>query len=101
MPSAATNVGAGHKRDISSVIEKLNISSLDKDDIAHILHHCASALHLKTAIDNPNFPLAQSSVNYCYTKSGSSSTVSIWSGGFKVGETSEENARANGIRPCG
>jgi hypothetical protein len=43
----------------------------------------------------------KSSPSYCYTKAGDDPTVSIWSGGFKVGEMSEAEAHAKGIPPCG
>jgi hypothetical protein len=86
---------------VRAMISNLNVPSLHSDDITDILLHCASVLNLRNAIDNPNASLAQSSARYCYTKSGDDPTVSIWSGGFKVGETSEANARASGIPPCG
>jgi hypothetical protein len=44
---------------------------------------------------------ASLSAGRCYTKAGDSSTVSIWEGGFKVGEMSEAAAKASGIPPCG
>lgn len=43
----------------------------------------------------------QSATDYCYTKSGSSSIVSLWQNGFKVGETTQADADARGIPPCG
>ena len=89
------------RRDVSSVIKRLDVSSLHSDAITDVMLHCASALNLKKAIRGRNASPADSSVTYCYTKSGSSSTVSIWSGGFKVGESSEANAKASGIPPCG
>jgi hypothetical protein len=89
--------GRRARRDVGSVIKKLDVSSLHKDAITDVMLHCASALNLKKAISSR----AESSASYCYTKSGSSSTVSIWSGGFKVGESSEAAAKASGIPPCG
>jgi hypothetical protein len=89
--------GRRARRDVGSVIKKLDVSSLHKDAITDVMLHCASALNLKKAIGSRN----ESSASYCYTKSGSSSTVSIWSGGFKVGESSEAAAKASGIPPCG
>jgi hypothetical protein len=91
----------GKRRDVVSIVADLDISSLNKDEIADVLVHLASALNLRKIIDTPEMTLTESSANYCYTKSGSSSTVSIWSGGFKVGETSEANAKASGIPSCG
>jgi hypothetical protein len=93
--------GRRARRDVGSVIKKLDVSSLHKDAITDVMLHCASALNLKKAISSRNASLAESSASYCYTKSGSSSTVSIWSGGFKVGESSEAAAKASGIPPCG
>ncbi|MDH6263802.1 hypothetical protein [Bradyrhizobium sp. BR13661] len=100
LPTA--NPGADNRDErVRTMITNLDVPSLHSDDITDILLHCASVLNLRNAIDNPNASLAQSSARYCYTKSGDDPTVSIWSGGFKVGETSEANARASGIPPCG
>ncbi|WP_271587011.1 hypothetical protein [Bradyrhizobium sp. CCBAU 53415] len=99
-PAANPDVDSGHER-VRTIITNLDVPSLHSDDITDILLHCASVLNLRNAIDNPNASLAQSSARYCYTKSGDDPTVSIWSGGFKVGETSEANAKASGIPPCG
>jgi hypothetical protein len=82
-------------------IKTLDVGSLHSDDITAVLLHCASALNLRKVIDSPGVTMADSSASYCYTKSGDSSTVSIWSGGFKVGESSEADAKASGIPPCG
>jgi len=91
---------AKNKRDVGSVIKKLDVASLHKDDITDVMLHCASALNLRKAIASPKASAA-ASASYCYTKSGARSTVSIWSNGFKVGETTEANAKASGIPPCG
>ena len=94
-------------RDVGTRIKNLDVTSLHDDDIAVVMRHCASALNLRKVIDSPaagSSPaasMAHSSASYCYTKSGESSTVSIWSGGFKVGESSEADAKASGIPPCG
>ncbi len=84
--------GKKKQRDIGAAITKLDVSTLHDDAITDVMLHCASALNLRKAIDNPSSSPAGSSASYCYTKSGSSSTVSIWSGGFKVGETSDRVA---------
>jgi hypothetical protein len=89
------------RRDLKAVIKTLDVSSLHDSDLTDVLLHTASTLNFRKAIANTDASLAQSSANYCYTKSGSSSTVSIWSGGFKVGESSQADAEARGIRPCG
>jgi hypothetical protein len=89
------------RRNLRSVINNLDITSLHEDDISDLLLHCASALSLRKVLYNSETPLAKSAANYCYTKAGDDPTVSIWSGGFKVGETSEANAQASGIPPCG
>ncbi|WP_027576982.1 hypothetical protein [Bradyrhizobium sp. WSM1743] len=99
-PAANPDVDNGRQR-VRTIITKLDVPSLHSDDITDILLHCASVLNLRNAIDNPNASLAQSSARYCYTKSGDDPMVSIWSGGFKVGETTEANAKASGIPPCG
>ncbi|SCB52136.1 hypothetical protein GA0061099_102716 [Bradyrhizobium yuanmingense] len=99
-PTADAAADSGNER-VREIISDLNVPSLHSDDITDILLHCASVLNLRNAIDNPNASLAHSSARYCYTKSGDDPTVSIWSGGFKVGETSEANAKASGIPPCG
>lgn len=99
-PAANPGAGNGNER-VREIISNLNVPSLHSDDVTDILLHCASILNLRNAIDNPDASLAHSAARYCYTKSGDDPTVSIWSNGFKVGETSEANARASGIPPCG
>ena len=89
------------RRDVGAVIKKLDVSSLHPDAITDVMLHCASALNLKKATRGGSASSATSSPSYCYTKSGGSSTVSIWSNGFKVGESSEASAKASGIPPCG
>jgi hypothetical protein len=89
------------RRDVGSVIKKLDVSSLHEDAITEVMLHCATALNLRRAIGSRNASPPASSASYCYTKAGNSSTVSIWSGGFKVGESSEADAKASGIPPCG
>jgi hypothetical protein len=99
---ATTNAAAsGDYQDVGTLIKNLDVASLHNDDITSILLHCASALNLRKVIDSPGATMANSSASYCYTKSGDDPTVSIWSGGFKVGESSEEDARSSGIPPCG
>lgn len=88
-------------RDVGMLIQNLDVASLHNDDITAVLLHCASALNLRKVIDNPDATMQNSPASYCYTKSGDSPTVSIWSGGFKVGEASEADAKASGIPPCG
>lgn len=88
-------------RGVGTLIKQLDVASLHNDEITAIMLHCASALNLRKVINTPGVTVAHSPATYCYTKAGDSSTVSLWSGGFKVGETSEEEAQANGIRPCG
>jgi hypothetical protein len=101
-PSAAAKAAASQgSRDIGSVIAGLDASSMKDDDLIDMMHHFSSVLNLRKLINNPNASLARSAPSYCYTKAGDSSTVSIWSNGFKVGETSEANAQASGIPPCG
>jgi hypothetical protein len=89
------------RRNLDSVLRNLDIASLSEGDIARVMLHCEAALSFRKAIDTSGMSMARSSASYCYTKSGSSSTVSIWSGGFKVGEISEAEAQRNGIPPCG
>jgi hypothetical protein len=109
MAKRKTNVAAkakakktGKKKgDVSSVIKKLKIDSLHEDDIKDVMLHCASVLNVRRNMANREASAAGSSASSCYTKSGSSSTVSLWSGGFKVGETTEADAQAQGIPPCG
>lgn len=100
-PAAIAAADGDNRRNVRSLITGLDVPSLHSDDITDILLHCASVLNLRNAIDNPSASLAQSSSRYCYIKSGDDPTVSIYSGGFKVGETSEANAKASGIPPCG
>jgi hypothetical protein len=99
----ATSAGAAPRgdRDVGTLIKNLDVASLHSDDINAILLHCASALNLRKVIDTRSVTMANSSAIYCYTKAGDSSTVSIWSGGFRVGESSEADAKARGIPPCG
>jgi hypothetical protein len=87
------------KRDVGAVIKKLDVTSLHEDDITDVMLHCASALKLRRAMVKTSSRTA--AADCCYTKSGASSTVSLWSNGFKVGETSEDDAKARGIPPCG
>jgi hypothetical protein len=89
------------RRDISAAIQKLDVSSLHSDAITDVMLHCASALKLRKAMSGRKAALAKSSPSYCYTKAGDDPTVSIWSGGFKVGEMSEAEAHSKGIPPCG
>jgi hypothetical protein len=109
---ATTGAAAsGGNRDVRKLIKNLDVASLRNDDITAILLHCASALNLRKAIGSPNDSrkaiggrdtgMVRSSASYCYTKAGDSSAVSIWSGGFKVGDSTEADAKANGIPPCG
>jgi hypothetical protein len=100
-PSATGDANATSDREVDSLIKNLDAPSLHSDDVTDILLHCASVLNLRRAMTGDTAASAQSSANYCYTKSGDSPTVSIWSGGFKVGESSEADAKANGIPPCG
>jgi hypothetical protein len=99
--SAKTETPSVGERDLGTLIKSLDIASLRNDDVTAILLHCASVLNLRKVIESPGFTMSQSSASYCYTKSGDSSRVSIWSGGFKVGETTESDAKASGIPPCG
>lgn len=97
----ATAATTQDERDVGSLIKRLDVSSLRNEDLTSILQHCTATLDFRKAIDNADASFTEASANYCYTKSGDSSTVSIWSNRFKVGETSEANAKANGIPPCG
>jgi hypothetical protein len=89
------------KRDVGALISRLDVSSLHKDDISTLMQHFSSALNFHNLTGGLGITSESSSASYCYTKSGSSDTVSIWSGGFKVAETSEADAKAKGILPCG
>jgi hypothetical protein len=89
------------RRDIGAAIQKLDVSSLHSDAITDVMLHCASALKLRKTMSSRKAALAKSSPSYCYTKAGDDPTVSIWSGGFKVGEMSETEAHGKGIPPCG
>lgn len=100
-PATATVAPPQDKRDVGSLIKKLDVSSLHHDDLTTILKHANATLDFRKVIDDVDAPLTRSSSNYCYTKSGASSTVSIWQDGFKVGETSQADAEARGIKPCG
>ena len=101
--ATANAAASGNNRDVGTLIKKLDVASLRNDDITAILLHCASALNLRKAIQGSpgNTRMVRSSASYCYTKAGDSSAVSIWSGGFKVGDSTEADAKANGIPPCG
>jgi hypothetical protein len=101
MTAKSKKAGAVRKdRDVGAIIKNMDVASLHDDDITTVLHHCASAMNLRKVIGQ-GAKIATASAGYCYTKSGDSSTVSIWSGGFKVGESSEAEAKASGIPPCG
>jgi hypothetical protein len=99
--ATANAAASGNNRDVGKLIKNLDVASLRNDDITAILLHCASALNLRKATGSRNTRMVRSSPSYCYTKAGDSSAVSIWSGGFKVGESGEADAKANGIPPCG
>lgn len=101
MPGAYATTASPDDRDLGTLIKNLDVASLHNDDVNSILLHCASALNLRKVIDTPGITMAHSSASYCYTKAGNDTTVSIWSGGFKVGESSEADAKASGIPPCG
>jgi hypothetical protein len=79
---------------MNAAYEKAKAKSKTKSSTVKAKKAPASALPATTET-------AASGDDRCYTKSGDSSTVSIWSGGFKVGETSEDDAKASGIPPCG
>jgi hypothetical protein len=100
-PATAEAVASRGDRDVGMLIEKLDVASLHDDDITTILLHCAAALSVRKVIGRRGVVMTESAGNTCYTKAGDSSTVSLWSGGFKVGETSEADAKASGIPPCG
>ena len=87
------------KRGIGKIIDKLDVSSLHEDDITDIMLHCASALAVRRGKGSAK--KSSDSASYCYTKSGSSSIVSLYRDGFKVDETTEDDAKARGIPPCG
>ncbi|TPJ72818.1 hypothetical protein [Mesorhizobium sp. B2-6-2] len=98
--SPATTGAAKPGRDIKRIIADLDLPTLHEDEIAELMHHAASSLKSRTALK----PAVLSKIepnSLCYTKSGDSSTVSLWSNGFKQGTTSEQDALARGIRPCG
>ncbi|UPT92456.1 hypothetical protein HAP41_0000049325 (plasmid) [Bradyrhizobium barranii subsp. apii] len=91
------------KRDAKSLIEHLDLHSLHEDDIKTIRDCCTAALDFRKALQNESIDatMAHAAAGYCYTKSGASSTVSIWKDGFKVGETTQADADTRGIPPCG
>lgn len=89
------------RRKIESVIKRLDVSTLHEDQLSEVLLHVASSLNLRKALENATRSFPQATSNLCYTKSGSSPIVSLYSGPYKVGETTEANALARGIRPCG
>jgi hypothetical protein len=91
------------KRDAKSLIEHLDLHSLHEDEIKTIRDCCTAALDLRETLrmESVDATLAHVAAEFCYTKSGASSTVSIWKNGFKVGETSQADADARGIPPCG
>lgn len=89
------------RRNIETVIKKLDVSTLQEDQLSEILLHVASSLNIRKALNNPTLALPQSSSGLCYTKAGDSTMVSLWRGPFKEGETTEANAKARGIPPCG
>lgn len=102
-PAAAPVPAAPAKRDAKSLIEHLDLHSLHEDEIKTIRDCCTAALDFRRTFqtESTDATLAHVAAEYCYTKSGASSTVSIWKNGFKVGETTEADADARGIPPCG
>ncbi|WP_107676156.1 hypothetical protein [Agrobacterium sp. LAD9] len=94
-------VARPRRRNIEAVIKKLDVSTLQEDQLSELLLHVASSLNLRKALDNPSLSLPPSSSGLCYTKAGDSDTVSLWRGLFKEGETTEASAEARGIPPCG
>ncbi|MBC2806998.1 hypothetical protein C3Y94_028110 [Rhizobium ruizarguesonis] len=102
VPDAARKaVARPRRRNIEAVIKKLDVSTLQEDQLSELLVHVASSLNLRKALDNPALALPRSSSGLCYTKSGDSDMVSLWRGPFKEGETTEASAQARGIPPCG
>jgi hypothetical protein len=89
------------RRNIESVIKKLDVSTLQEDQLSELLLHVASSLNIRKALDNPTLALPRSSAGLCYTKSGTSPIVTLRNGPYRVGETTEADALARGIRPCG
>jgi len=89
------------RRNIEAVIKKLDVSTLQEDQLSELLFHVASSLNLRKALDNPALAFPQSSSGLCYSKAGDSDIVSLWRGPFKEGETTVANAQARGIPPCG
>ena len=102
-PAAAPVPAAPAKRDAKSLIEHLDLHSLHEDEIKTIRDCCTATLDFRRTFhtESVDATLAHVAAEYCYTKSGASSTVSIWRNGFKVGETTEADADARGIPPCG
>jgi hypothetical protein len=89
------------KHDARSAIKKLDAPALHDEALSEVMLHLASAARLRRALSTSTATLGEASGSYCYTKSGGSPTVTIWSNGFIVGESSEAEAKASGIRPCG
>jgi hypothetical protein len=98
---AKKSAGRRAKRDAGSAIKKLDVPTLHDEALSEVMLHLASAVRLRRALSTTKATLGEASGSYCYTKSGSSSTVTIWSNGFIVGQSSEADAKASGIKPCG
>ena len=88
------------RRNIKSIIADLDLPTLHEDEIAELMHHAALSLKSRAALKTAVLSKIEPN-SLCYTKSGDSSTVSLWRNGFKQGTTSEQDALARGIRPCG
>ncbi|MHC2708402.1 hypothetical protein ACVIWV_007695 [Bradyrhizobium diazoefficiens] len=92
------------KRDAKVLLEHLDLlHSLNEGDIKTIRDCCTATLEYRDLFrtESVDATLTHKASEYCYTKSGASSNVSIWKNGFKVEKTTQADAEARGIRPCG
>ncbi|WP_161495824.1 hypothetical protein [Bradyrhizobium japonicum] len=83
-------------------IEELKITSLHGEDIGAIVKHCEAVLTFRRTIGSPVPSIERAATSRCYEKAADSNIVNITDkDGNDYGETTQEDADARGIPPCG
>ncbi|MGY2850681.1 hypothetical protein ACVIWU_008293 [Bradyrhizobium sp. USDA 4509] len=83
-------------------IEELKITSLHGEDIGAIVKHCDAVLKFRRTIGSPDPSFESAATSRCYEKAADSNIVNITDkDGNDYGETTQEDADARGIPPCG
>lgn len=83
-------------------LEELKITSLHGEDIGAVVRHGEAVLKFRRTIGSSDSTLARAANSRCYIKAGDSNIVNIVDkDGNDYGETTQEDADARGIPPCG